>query len=59
MKIMSLIELIFTLPKNDRNLSFEQIGQITSLHTNYVEFLIIQAMSLDLIKGKINQVIFK
>ncbi len=56
---MSLIELIFTLPKNDRNLSFEQIGQITSLHTNYVEFLIIQAMSLDLIKGKINQVIFK
>lgn len=48
---MALIELIFTLPKNDRNLSFDTVSQVTLLPKNDVEFLVIEAMSLELIKG--------
>lgn len=53
---MALIELIFTLPKHDRNLTFDLIAQTTCVPKNQVEFLIIEAMSLELIKGTINQV---
>ena len=31
MRIMALIELIFTLPKNNRNLSFEKVSEIIAL----------------------------
>jgi len=32
MRIMALIELIFQLPKNDRNLTFDQIAAATGTH---------------------------
>lgn len=54
MRIMALIELIFILPKNDRNLSFNRISQVTGQPLDQVEFLVIEAMSLELIKGTIN-----
>jgi hypothetical protein len=38
---MALIELIFTLPKNDRNLTFEKIGQVVCLPKENVEVLVI------------------
>ena len=41
MRIMALIELIFTLPKNDRNLTFEKIGQVVCLPKENVEVLVI------------------
>jgi len=54
---MALLELIFRLPKNKRCISFEQIKEATLLNVNEVEMLLMKAMSLDLIKGQINQVI--
>jgi 26S proteasome regulatory subunit N9 len=53
---MALLELIFTLPKNSRTVSFDKISMVTCLPKNQVELLVIQAMSLELIKGNIDQV---
>eukprot|EP01015_Nassula_variabilis_P013817 TRINITY_DN2137_c0_g1_i8.p1 TRINITY_DN2137_c0_g1~~TRINITY_DN2137_c0_g1_i8.p1 ORF type:complete len:324 (-),score=38.71 TRINITY_DN2137_c0_g1_i8:193-1164(-) len=55
-RIASMFELIFNLQKNERNLTFEQLSTITHLSVSEVEFLIIKAMSLELIKGEIDQV---
>jgi len=53
---MSLLELIFLLPKNDRVLSFKNVTEATNLRLDQVEHLVMKAMSLELIKGSINQV---
>jgi len=53
---MALLELIFSLPKNDRNVSFDSIAKVTGLNVNQVEPLIMRCMSLELIKGQIDEV---
>ena len=55
-KIMAFLELIFTLPKNDRTVTFTQISERCSLNVNVVELMVLKAMSLELIKGSIDQV---
>jgi 26S proteasome regulatory subunit N9 len=55
-RIMSLLELIFHLPKNDRNLPFQAIAKVTTLPLEHVELLVMKAMSLGLLKGTIDQV---
>lgn len=55
-RIMSLLELIFQLPKNDRNLHFQAIAKVSGLQVDQVEILVMKAMSLGLIKGSIDQV---
>ena len=55
-KIMSLLELIFQLPKNDRQLTFQAIAKVSGLSVDKVELLVMKAMSLGLIKGSIDQV---
>lgn len=56
MKLMALLEMIFNLPKNDRNITFATISNTTQLAVENVEILLMRAMSLNLIKGLINQV---
>ncbi len=56
-KIMALLELIFNRPKNDRSVTFETIAKVTGLQVKDVETLVIKAMSKNLIKGSIDQVI--
>lgn len=55
-KIMALLELIFSLPKNDRNIQFSKISGVTGLDLDLVELLIMRAMSLGLIKGTVDEI---
>jgi 26S proteasome regulatory subunit N9 len=53
---MALLELIFSLPKNDRNVNFNAIAKVTNLNNNEIEPLLMRSMSLGLIKGHIDEV---
>lgn len=54
--IMAFTDLIFSLPKNDRIVSFKQISDRANLDENVVELMVLKAMSLELIRGLIDQV---
>jgi 26S proteasome regulatory subunit N9 len=55
-RILALLDLIFTRQKEDRNISFELISKISEVKIEEVELLVMKAMSLGLIKGEIDQV---
>lgn len=55
-RILALLDLIFTRQKEDRNLSFEIVSKVTEVKLEEVEWLLMKAMSLGLIKGEINEV---
>lgn len=55
-KIMAFTELIFSLQKDERVVSFQQISDRTTLSLDMIEFMVLRAMSLELLKGKIDQV---
>ncbi len=57
-RIMALLELIFSLPKNDRNIAFSKISGVSGLDLDRVELLVMRAMSLGLVKGKVDEVSF-
>uniref|UniRef100_A0A061RB77 26S proteasome regulatory subunit N9 n=1 Tax=Tetraselmis sp. GSL018 TaxID=582737 RepID=A0A061RB77_9CHLO len=54
--IMSLLELIFTLPAENRIISLDTIAQRTKLSEDGVEFLLMRALSKHLVEGVIDQV---
>ena len=55
--LMSLIDLVFRLPSSSRtNIPFPLIASETKLPTEEVEYLLMKALSLDLVKGSIDQV---
>lgn len=53
---MAFAELIFSLPKNSRVVSFDLISRTTSIPAHLIELMIIKAMSLELLRGSIDQV---
>lgn len=54
---MSLIDLVFRLPSSSRvSIPFSLIASETKLPVEEVEYLVMKALSLDLIKGDIDQV---
>lgn len=54
---MSLIQLIFSLPSSSRvSVPFSQIATSTQLPVEEVEHLVMKALSLELVKGDIDQV---
>jgi 26S proteasome regulatory subunit N9 len=55
-RLMALIEIIFHLSADKRNLSFDRVAEGTRLPADQVELLLMKAMSLKLIKGIIDQV---
>lgn len=55
-RILAFLEKVFSLPKNDRTLSFGAIAQVTGLAIDTVEPLIMRTMSLKLVKGAIDEV---
>ncbi len=55
-RIMAFLELLFSLPKNDRHVTFETIAKHSKVPVNDVEMLVMRVMSLNLVKGKIDQV---
>lgn len=54
--LMSLTESIFEKPNGKRILSFKEISENTLTSVNEVEFLVMRALSLGLIKGFIDQI---
>lgn len=55
-RIISFLELLFEVDKNERSLSFSRIAQHCHLDVADVEMLLMKALSLTLIKGNIDQV---
>jgi len=56
MRILALLDLVFTRQKEDRNIQFKIVAKIAEIEENDVEWLLMKAMSLGLIKGEIDQV---
>jgi len=54
--LLSLVNIAFERPSHDRNISFLDISTRTRLPLNQVEWLLMRAMSVGLIKGVIDQV---
>lgn len=54
--LLCLINLFFQRPAHDRNVPFATIAEATRLPVEEVEWLLMRAMSLKLIKGTIDQV---
>ncbi|KAL3152509.1 hypothetical protein ABBQ32_001542 [Trebouxia sp. C0010 RCD-2024] len=54
--ILCLMELIFSLPAQERTISLDTIGQKTKLEVDGVEFLLMKTLSLHLIEGVVDQV---
>jgi len=55
-KILSLIELVFTKPSGLRRLSFDTISKTADVRIDQVESLVMRALSLGLLKGTIDEV---
>jgi len=56
MCLMCLMEMTFVRPAHDRAISFDEIAQKTCLAKSDVELLVIRALSLNLVKGVIDEV---
>jgi 26S proteasome regulatory subunit N9 len=54
--ILTLMEMVFSKPSDDRIVSFESIAKATEMTVDQVEILVMHALSLGLIKGAIDQV---
>lgn len=54
--ILSLMELVFKRPSEDRTIGFQAIAEATKLPLHEVELLVMKALSLKLVKGVIDQV---
>ena len=55
-RIISFLELLFEVDKDDRSLKFDRIAQHCSIDKSDVELMLMKAMSLELIKGSIDEV---
>ncbi|KAJ0406547.1 hypothetical protein P43SY_004436 [Pythium insidiosum] len=54
--LLALMVLIFQRPSHERNISFSEIADVTRLPLDQVEWLVMRALSLQLIRGAIDQV---
>lgn len=54
--LLCLMEMTFKRPATDRQLSFKEISDETRLPANEIEFLVMKALSLKLVKGSIDEV---
>lgn len=55
-RIISLLELLFEVDKDDRSLKFDRISHHCRIEKGDVELMLMKAMSLQLIKGSIDEV---
>ena len=52
---MSLVEMVSSLPAEERHITFSDVGARTKLDADGVEFLLMKALSLHLIEGSLDQ----
>lgn len=55
-KIIAFLELLFEVDKDERSLKFDRIASHCHIQHNEVELLVMKAMSLELVKGSIDEV---
>ena len=55
-RILAFLELLFQCKKDERCLSFSQIAQHCLVQPNEVEMLVMKAMSLELVRGSIDEI---
>jgi len=55
-RILAFLELLFNCGKDERCLTFDQIAQRCVVQPNEVEMLVMKAMSLELVRGSIDEV---
>ena len=55
-RIIAFLEMIFECEKDDRSIPFQKIADICKIEAQDVELLVMKAMSLNLIKGTIDEV---
>ena len=48
--------MAFNLPKSNRVITFETLQRTCSIPTEHVEFMVMKAMALGLVRGSINQI---
>ncbi len=53
---MSFLELAFNLPKNHRVVTFENLAKVCSIPIEHVEFMVMKAAALKLVKVEIDQI---
>ena len=51
MRIIAFLEYVFQLGKDDRSISFRDVANVCNIESVDVEFLVMKAMSLELVKG--------
>ncbi|OQV20449.1 26S proteasome non-ATPase regulatory subunit 13 [Hypsibius exemplaris] len=56
LRLMAIVEMGFKRPPHDRDLSFDEIAQITQVAGDQVELLLMRGLSLKLIRGDIDEV---
>lgn len=54
-RIIAFLEYVFQLGKDDRSVSFRTIAEVCQVDALDVELLVMKAMSLELIKGSIDE----
>jgi len=55
-RIIAFLEMVFTSGKDERNVTFKKISEVCQVEAADVELLVMKAMSLDLIRGCIDEV---
>lgn len=55
-QLLCVMEMTFTRPANNRQLTFHEIAQSAKVPVNEVELLVMKALSVGLIKGNIDEV---
>ncbi|KAL7866536.1 hypothetical protein AOLI_G00143500 [Acnodon oligacanthus] len=55
-QLLCVMEMTFTRPTNNRQLTFQDIAQSAQIPVNEVELLVMKALSVGLIKGSIDEV---
>lgn len=55
-RILAFLELLFNCGKDERCLTFAQLAETCMVQPNEVEMLVMKAMSLELVRGSIDEV---
>lgn len=55
-QLLCVMEMTFTRPANNRQLTFQEISQSTRVPVNEVELLVMKALSVGLLRGSIDEV---
>ncbi|KJH51425.1 PCI domain protein [Dictyocaulus viviparus] len=55
-RLLAIMELALARPSKERKISFKEIASRCQVHDNEVEFLVMKALSKDLVRGAIDQV---